>query len=412
MTVIAQSGVGYPPSVLIPGGPGGHERPARLLLVDDDSNLLVVLAEQLRADGYDVATARDGVEALRRLESAWPDLVLLDMMMPRLDGISLAREIKARADLPIIVLTAIDAADSKAELLDEVAEDYVTKPYHYPELRARINRACCGASATEFPGSGSCWGPSSTLELRRRAADRQRGQTSRSRPPSHASCTRSPRTSARRSRPRPCSLAAGPTRTTPTPRYVWVTMRRLRQKIEPDAEPARATWSRSAGSATACEADAGRDPRSASGSTAARAQRGDGPRSPRFGVALRALRPGRTRAPSAFRILLAAFVIAAAARGLWHRLRRGRKPDRAAAGRSRPRSTGIAAGDRRAARRCSRDDELGRLAEQPQPARRRPRAPQSAAGAGWSTPSARLAARGRRPPRGSRDRRCAGPPSA
>ena len=62
------------------------------------------------------------------------------MMMPRMDGLTLAREIKARADLPIIVLSAIDAGDSKADLLEEVAEDYVTKPYHYPELRARINR--------------------------------------------------------------------------------------------------------------------------------------------------------------------------------------------------------------------------------------------------------------------------------
>ena len=62
------------------------------------------------------------------------------MMMPRMDGLTLAREIKAQADLPIIVLSAIDAGDSKADLLEEVAEDYVTKPYHYPELRARINR--------------------------------------------------------------------------------------------------------------------------------------------------------------------------------------------------------------------------------------------------------------------------------
>ena len=60
--------------------------------------------------------------------------------MPRMDGLTLAREIKAQADLPIIVLSAIDAGDSKADLLEEVAEDYVTKPYHYPELRARINR--------------------------------------------------------------------------------------------------------------------------------------------------------------------------------------------------------------------------------------------------------------------------------
>ena len=126
--------------MMIGGGPAGRSDRPRLLLVDDDPNLLVVLAEQLRDDGYDVATARDGEEALRRLEAGWPDLVVVDMMMPRLDGLSLAREIKVRADLPIIVLSAIDTADSKADLLDEVAEDYITKPYHYPELRARINR--------------------------------------------------------------------------------------------------------------------------------------------------------------------------------------------------------------------------------------------------------------------------------
>ncbi|HEX7471660.1 MAG TPA: response regulator transcription factor, partial [Candidatus Limnocylindrales bacterium] len=114
--------------------------PPRILIVDDDPNLLVVLAEQLRDDGYLVTTARDGMEALRRLEEGWPDLIIVDMMMPRMDGLSLARVIKARADLPIIVLSAIDAGDSKADLLDEVAEDYVTKPYHYPELRARIAR--------------------------------------------------------------------------------------------------------------------------------------------------------------------------------------------------------------------------------------------------------------------------------
>ena len=85
--------------MMIPGGPGGHERPARLLLVDDDADLLVVLAEQLRDDGYDVATARDGVEALRRLESGWPDLVIVDMMMPRRDGLSLARDDSASPGL-------------------------------------------------------------------------------------------------------------------------------------------------------------------------------------------------------------------------------------------------------------------------------------------------------------------------
>ena len=112
----------------------------RILIVDDDPNLLVLLADQLRNDGFEIQTARDGEEALRRLEAGWPDLLLVDMMMARMDGLTLAREVKARADLPIIVLSAIDTADSKADLLEEVAEDYITKPYHYPELRARIVR--------------------------------------------------------------------------------------------------------------------------------------------------------------------------------------------------------------------------------------------------------------------------------
>ena len=128
----------------------------RILIVDDDPNLLVILADQLRADGYQVQTARDGEEALRRLDHAWPDLLVIDMLMPRMDGLTLAREVKARADLPIIVLTAIDAADSKADLLDEVAEDYVTKPYHYPELRARIQRVL-RRLGDRVPASGWTW---------------------------------------------------------------------------------------------------------------------------------------------------------------------------------------------------------------------------------------------------------------
>ena len=112
----------------------------RLLIVDDDPELLVLLADQLRSDGYEVQTARNGEEALRRLAQAWPDLLIVDLVMHQMDGLTLAREIKAQADLPIIVLSAIDAGDSKADLLEEFAEDYVTKPYHYPELR-EIGRA-------------------------------------------------------------------------------------------------------------------------------------------------------------------------------------------------------------------------------------------------------------------------------
>ena len=162
-------GARYHPAMLsgVPGGPGGTA--PRILIVDDDPNLLVLLADQLRSDGYEIATARDGEEALRRLQASWPDLLIIDMMMPRMDGLSLAREIKSRADLPIIVLSAIDASDSKADLLEEVAEDYITKPYHYPELRARINRVM-RRLGDKVPRQSLVLGADLTLDLYRREA--------------------------------------------------------------------------------------------------------------------------------------------------------------------------------------------------------------------------------------------------
>ena len=217
---------------MLHGGPGPYGAAPRILIVDDDPNLLVILADQLTEDGYDVQTARDGEEALKRLALAWPDLLIIDMLMPRMDGITLAREVKARADLPIIVLSAVDAADSKADLLDEVAEDYVTKPYHYPELRARITRVLRRVG-DRVPRQRLDLGPNLGLELHRREAIVS-GET----------VTLTPTESRLL-----YALAAnlGQTVTTETllvrgwadtedadPSYVWVTMRRLRQKVEAD----------------------------------------------------------------------------------------------------------------------------------------------------------------------------------
>jgi DNA-binding response OmpR family regulator len=214
-----------------PAGYGGETAP-RILLVDDDPNQLVLLADQLRSDGYQVQTARDGDEALRRLGTAWPDLLIIDMMMPRMDGLTLAREVKGRADLPIIVLSAIDAGDSKADLLEEVAEDYVTKPYHYPELRARINRVL-RRLGDKVPRQSLVLGPDLTLELHRREA------TVGSKPvqltPTESRLLYALAANLGNTVTTETLLARGWAETEDAdPSYVWVTMRRLRQKVELD----------------------------------------------------------------------------------------------------------------------------------------------------------------------------------
>ena len=220
---------------VLSSGPGAQA--PRILIVDDDPNLLVLLADQLRNDGYDIVTARDGREALRLLKGGWPDLLIIDMMMPRMDGLSLAREIKAQADLPIIVLSAIDAGDSKADLLEEVAEDYVTKPYHYPELRARINRVM-RRLGDKVPRQGLVLGPQLSLELQRREAV-VAGRTVRLTPTEsrllYALAANIGRTVSSET-----LLARGWADTEDAdPSYVWVTMRRLRQKIEVDPNSPR-----------------------------------------------------------------------------------------------------------------------------------------------------------------------------
>jgi two-component system KDP operon response regulator KdpE len=222
---------------MLAGGMTGGAQAPRILIVDDDPNLLVLLAEQLRSDGFEIQTARDGVEALRRLSGGWPDLVIVDLMMGRMDGLSLAREIKAQADLPIIVLSAIDAADSKADLLDEVAEDYVTKPYHYPELRARIGRVL-RRLGEKVPRQRLVLGPDLSLELHHRRA--VVGGRVVQLTPTESRLLFALAANLGRTLSTETLLNRGWASTEDAdPSYVWVTMRRLRQKIERDPDHPR-----------------------------------------------------------------------------------------------------------------------------------------------------------------------------
>jgi len=117
------------------------DRAARILVVDDETPIQTLLSYPLQKEGYDVVTAADGREALERFEEMTPDLVILDVMMPRMDGLETCRRLRARSPVPIIMLTA------KSEELDKVlglelgADDYITKPFSVREFRSRVKAA-------------------------------------------------------------------------------------------------------------------------------------------------------------------------------------------------------------------------------------------------------------------------------
>lgn len=112
---------------------------SRVLVVDDDKAVRESLRRSLEFNGYDVVMAADGAEALAGIASAAPDIVVMDVMMPRLDGIEATKALrKAGNDLPILVLTARDAVGDRVDGLDAGADDYLTKPFALQELLARL----------------------------------------------------------------------------------------------------------------------------------------------------------------------------------------------------------------------------------------------------------------------------------
>ena len=207
-------------------------RPA-ILLVDDDLTLLSVLSRRVSRAGYDVRTAQSGANALKQLEGSWPALLVIDLMMPGMDGFELARRVKQLADLPIIILSAVDASEAKVSALELYAEDYVTKPFDPDELVARIQRILRRSP----PGK-----PSISLGDGRVEIDLA----------SRRVMTPSGPQALTRTEARMLSVLAGAIdRVVATdtllervwsdadgaePSYVWVTIRRLRRKLEEDPD--------------------------------------------------------------------------------------------------------------------------------------------------------------------------------
>jgi two-component system response regulator MprA len=116
----------------------GHERQARVLIVEDDEDIAQVLQRSLRLEGYETRIAADGEAALGAANDFVPDLVVLDLGLPKIDGMDVARRLRAADDVPILMLTARDALESRVEGLDAGADDYLVKPFERQELLARL----------------------------------------------------------------------------------------------------------------------------------------------------------------------------------------------------------------------------------------------------------------------------------
>ncbi len=117
------------------------ERSPRILLVDDERAIQTLLSYPLQKDGYDVVCASDGREALSRFDDGQYDLVVLDIMMPRLDGLEVCRRMRAKSTVPIIMLTARAEEVDKVVGLELGADDYITKPFSMREFRSRVKAA-------------------------------------------------------------------------------------------------------------------------------------------------------------------------------------------------------------------------------------------------------------------------------
>lgn len=210
-------------------------RPA-VLLVDDDVTLLSVLSRRVSRAGYDVQTASSGPAALKQLEGKWPALIVVDLMMPGMDGFELCRRVKRLADLPIIVLSAIDDSEAKVSALELYAEDYVIKPFDPDELVARIHRVLRRAAIGRPRISLDNGGVEVDLATRRLTTPSGTHQLT----PTEARLLN--------------VLAASADRVVATdelldrvwtdadgadPSYLWVTVRRLRRKLEPDPDRPR-----------------------------------------------------------------------------------------------------------------------------------------------------------------------------
>ncbi len=135
--------------------PAENEDRQRILLVDDEASIRRILETRLKMVGYDVFTAADGEEAVNAFNKHNPDLVVLDVMMPKMDGYGVTREIRRTSDVPIIILTALGDVSERITGLELGADDYVIKPFSPKELEARVKAVLRRTNNRESTGGGA-----------------------------------------------------------------------------------------------------------------------------------------------------------------------------------------------------------------------------------------------------------------
>jgi two-component system, OmpR family, KDP operon response regulator KdpE len=147
-----------------------------VLVADDDAPILRLVRTKLQADGYGVITATNGQEAVTLFERERPDIVVLDLMMPVMDGYEAMQHIRQSTNVPVVILTARSAAPEKIRGLDLGADDYVTKPFNPDELSSRISAVLRRASGSQVPTTQMLDYGTLTIDLNRRrilAGDRE-----------------------------------------------------------------------------------------------------------------------------------------------------------------------------------------------------------------------------------------------
>lgn len=154
----------------------------RILVVDDDAAVSGTIARVLRAEGHDVDVGADGPSALRLARTATYDLVILDVLLPGIDGIGVCRRLRQESAVPILMLTALGATDERVRGLDSGADDYLVKPFAYQELLARVRALLrrsgggardrlCFADLVMEPGTHEVWRAERPIELTRTEFD-------------------------------------------------------------------------------------------------------------------------------------------------------------------------------------------------------------------------------------------------